>query len=368
MALRNIQVGDDLSGKTLYFTLDVNNQTQLDGSTGKTYEVPFITSGGYYFSQGHNSYSLGTRYYSGLYQGDPEDPRYAEWPEVEFLSVSWYSGGDHAYEESHLSEGACPNNCGIVTSIDTTAYFYQYLFIDTTEVHLSSKLYLGNQQVSAIYLGETPLPKVMLGNAECKPCSFRVNEYPTPATFYFEAGQTWKNWVDQGTHYDPQQYDWSYNEYGVGYDGGSLYIPSPYANVSQNDLIIDGLTYNMGRACLGVETLIKTVEGLKPISALSVGDKLDENNIVEKIVVHNREKYYKIILENDDVIRASNDHLFISEGKAIKTEALEVGQLLNKLKIKEIRTTNKSLDMYEIKTSTNQYTLFDDIVCECEDI
>ena len=78
MALRNLQVGDDLSGKTLYFTLDVNNQTQLDNSIGLNYEIPFVTIGGYYFGQGHNSYSLGTRYYSGLYQGNPEDQRYLE--------------------------------------------------------------------------------------------------------------------------------------------------------------------------------------------------------------------------------------------------------------------------------------------------
>lgn len=368
MALRNIQVGDNLSGKTLYFTLDVEDQTQLDGSTGLFNDIAFITAGGYYFGQGHNSYSLGTRYYTGLYQGDPDDERYLEWPEVQFLSVSWYSGGDHAYEESHATEGACPDNCGIVTSIDTTSYFYQYLFIDTSEVHLSSKLYLGNQQVSAIYLGETPLPKVMFGNSECKVCSFGVNESSSPATFNFEAGQTWKDWIDQGTHYDPSEYAWTYDEYGVGYDGGTLYIPSPYSQVYQNDLIIDGFSYGIGRACLGSETLIKTEKGLKSISALSVGDKLDKNNIVEKIFVHNREKYYKIILENDDVIRASNDHLFISNGQVVKTEALEIGQLLNKLKIVEIRITNKPLDMYEIKTSTNQYTLFDDVICECEDI
>ena len=368
MALRNIQVGDDLSGKTLYFTLDVSDQTQLDDSTGKSQEVPFITAGGYYFSQGYNSYSLGTRYYTGLYQGDPEDERYMEWPEVQFLSVSWYSEGDHASEESYASEGACPADCGVVSSIDTSTYFYQYLMIDDSEVHLSSKLYLGNQQISAIYLGEIPLPKVMLGNSECKPCFFRVSSSSSPDPFYFESGQTWKEWIDQGTHYDPSEYAWTYDENGVGWDGGTLYIPSTWATVTQNDLIIDGFSYGIGRACLGAETLIKTDKGFKAISALSVGDKLSKNNIIEKIVVHNREKYYKIILENDDVIRASNDHLFISNNQAIKTEALEPGQLLNGLKIKEIRITKKSLDMYEIKTSTNQYTLFDDIVCECENI
>lgn len=368
MALRNLQVGDNLNNATLYFTLDVNNQTQLDNSTGLKSEIPFMTTGGYFFSQGNNSYSLGTRYYSGIYQGDPEESRYLEFPVVDFLYVSWYSSGSHASLESHYTEQVCPADCGTVTEINTSTYFYQYLMIDDSEVHLSSKLYLGNQQISAIYLGETPLPKVMLGNAECKPCFFRVNSSSSPDPFYFELGQTWKQWIDQGTHYDPSEYAWTYDEYGVGWDGGTLYMPSTHDQVSQDDLIIDGLSYEIGRTCLGSETLIKTDKGLKAISALSIGDKLSKNNIVEKIVVHNREKYYIIILENDDVIRASNDHLFISKGKAIKTENLEPGQSLNGLKIKEIRMIKQSLDMYEIKTSTNQYTLFDGVVCECENI
>ena len=75
MALRHIQVGDNLSAKTLYFTLDITDTTQLDNSVGKDEEISFATAGGYhsdgyYFSQGRNSYSLGTRYYTGIYQGD----------------------------------------------------------------------------------------------------------------------------------------------------------------------------------------------------------------------------------------------------------------------------------------------------------
>ena len=128
------------------------------------------------------------------------------------------------------------------------------------------------------------------------------------------------------------------------------------------------MAYQAGRACLSPDTLIKTDEGLVEISALSVGDKLTENNIIEKIVVHDRGKYYVITLENNDIIKASNDHLFISENEIVKTEQLEKGQLLNKLKIKNIELVNEPMTMYEIKTSTNQYTLFNDIICECENI
>ena len=104
------------------------------------------------------------------------------------------------------------------------------------------------------------------------------------------------------------------------------------------------------------------------ISALSVGDRLTENNIIEKIVAHDREKYYIITLENDDIIKASNDHLFINGDEIIRTEQLKKGQLLNKLKVKDIELVNEPMTMYEIKTSTNQYTLFNDIICECENI
>ena len=368
MALRNIQVGDNLNGKTLYFTLDVTNQTQLDNSTGKELEIPFVTAGGYYFGQGYNSYSLGTRYYSGLYQGNPDDDRYLVSPEITFLQVSLYNNGSGASEESHASKSICPSNCGVVLSIDTSTYFYQYLMIDDSEIPLSSKIYLGDQQILAIYLGENPLSKVMLGNLECKPCFFSVTPTDNKNIFYFESGQTWKEWIDQGVHYDSSESPWSYSEYRVIYDGGSLYVSSTSDYAKPNDLIIDGFSYEISRACLGAETLIKTNTGLKPISAISVGDKLSENNIVEKIVVHNRELYYKITLENDDIIRASNDHLFISNNQIVSTEALKPGQLLNELKIKEIEIIKESLDMYEIKTSTNQYTLFNGIVCECENI
>ncbi|MBQ5473330.1 MAG: hypothetical protein IIT65_01240, partial [Lachnospiraceae bacterium] len=141
-----------------------------------------------------------------------------------------------------------------------------------------------------------------------------------------------------------------------------------WGSVSYIDLITEGGEYGAALACLSPDTLIKTDKGLIEISTLLVGDKLTEDNIVEKIVAHDREKYYIITLENDDIIKASNDHLFISEDEIVRTEQLEKGQLLNKLKIKNIELVNEPMTMYEIKTSTNQYTLFNDIVCECENI
>jgi hypothetical protein len=203
----------------------------------------------------------------------------------------------------------------------------------------------------------------MLGDHECSVATFtlRNNE------FTFERGQTWEDWVDQAKYWTPSD-DFSYDQYGVYYGGASLYQKPGYASVESTDLIVENGDYGAASACLSPDTLIKTSEGLKKISTLEVGDKLDEENIIEKIVVHNREKYYEIILENNDIIKASNDHLFISGNDIVRTEALEIGQLLNKLKIKEIKLIKESMDMYEIKTSTNRYVLFNDVICECENI
>jgi hypothetical protein len=121
---------------------------------------------------------------------------------------------------------------------------------------------------------------------------------------------------------------------------------------------------------LSAETLIKTLNGDIQISLLNINDKLDNNNIVEKIVKHNRNYYYEVILSNDETIKASNDHRFILANNEIKmTEQLQIDDYLtDSLYVKDIKQINKSLDMYEIKTSTNKYELYNGIICECENI
>jgi intein/homing endonuclease len=144
--------------------------------------------------------------------------------------------------------------------------------------------------------------------------------------------------------------------------------------VYHSNKIIDdgeyGLYQDQGVACLSEKVKIKTSQKDKNISALKVGDYLSDNNKVEKIVKHNRNYYYRIILNNNDVIEASNDHRFILLNKEIKTtEQLKANDYLtNDLYVKEIRKINQSLDMYEIKTSTNKYELYNGIICECENI
>ena len=51
------------------------------------------------------------------------------------------------------------------------------------------------------------------------------------------------------------------------------------------------------------------------------------------------------------------------------TEQLQINDYLtDNLYVKDIKQINDSLDMYEIKTSTNKYELYNGIICECENI
>ena len=142
------------------------------------------------------------------------------------------------------------------------------------------------------------------------------------------------------------------------------------ANINRNKTIVKNRQYKLSHACLSSETLIKTLNGNRLISSLQPGEKLLNNNEITKVVKHNRSYYYEIILNNNNIIKASNDHKFILVNAEIKhTEQLKINDYFtNDLYIKEIRKINQSLAMYEIKTSTNKYELYNGIICECENI
>ena len=131
-------------------------------------------------------------------------------------------------------------------------------------------------------------------------------------------------------------------------------LNNTYSLVSKTDLIYDNGYYTIGNACLKGNTLIKTSQGNKNINILKIGDYLSNNNKVEKIVRHNRNYYYRIILNNNDVIEASNDHRFILLNKEIKTtEQLKINDYENKF------AKNDSMDNCFAR---NQY--YDDKFCK----
>ena len=380
--LRNIKVGDNLNNKKIYFKASVQEPSSdlLDLNIFPG-EAIFTTNMNYCFSEGNNSYSLGTRYYAGLYDNllDEQNSYYMWFPTVELFTFSTYTGGSDSWtvkDESPSFFITCPVGTGIVSAVKTDKKIYSRLFIDVQEAN-EFTAYYGEHKIQDIQFNNISLHRIMFGNIKCydELKAFRIGTQ----TFFKDRGDwTWKQWIDQGKYLTTED-GFSYGEYSDGtpylryHTNATLdYVDSEgtYHSVTYTDLIIDNQVYRAGLACLASETLIKTINNNQQISSLKIGDLLSSNNKIEKIVKHARDYYYEIELNNKDIIKASNDHRFILLNKEIKTtEQLKINDYLtNNLYIKEIRKINQSLDMYEIKTNTNKYELYNGIICECENI
>lgn len=364
MARRNLRIGDDLSGRKLYFTLSETDETAIDSLTATKEQFIMATMSNWSISTGGNSYSLGSRYYTGLYNPSQYDyvlegSLWTEFPELSLITWSNYSGGSMAVENGPFAEIDCPIDVGTIWWIDTNSPLYPYLEIDDSEFPAS--VFIGDTRVSEIYLGTEKISSLFDNLGQCGGNFFVLNGWEW---FLFESGQTWQEWIDQGKYWEGEtEWDiWSYS-------GNTVYHgQAPLSNATPADAIEAYRVYDAGLACLSEDTLIQTINGNKAISTLEIGDKLTDDNQVEKIVKHNRTYYYEITLDNNDIIKASNDHQFICNNNIVKTEDLQINDKLNNLTIVNINRINESLDMYEIKTSTNQYTLFNGIICESENI
>lgn len=128
-----------------------------------------------------------------------------------------------------------------------------------------------------------------------------------------------------------------------------------------------------GQACLSGDTKIKTLNNDIYISDLELGDKvIDKDNQeteITKIYNHKIDTVYQIHLDNDKTIECSYDHKFLVDGgKATIAAQLKENDKLGQYIITSIDIINKELDVYEIKTESNTYTLANGIICECENI
>lgn len=128
-----------------------------------------------------------------------------------------------------------------------------------------------------------------------------------------------------------------------------------------------------GQACLSGDTKIKTLNNDIYISDLELGDKvIDKDNQeteITKIYNHKINTVYQIHLDNDETIECSYDHKFLVDGgKATTAAQLKENDKLGQHTITSIDIINKELDVYEIKTESNTYTLANGIICECENI
>lgn len=368
MARRKLQVGDDLSSRKLYFTVQASDEDSIWDLTA-TDTPTFVTTTLWSWACGYNSYSLGTRYYSGVYSPNSYEyvwgDTYMEWPEHLYLSWSSYSGDSMAVESGPEPYMVMPSDFGAIYYLNTSSPYYNFLEIDDSDT--SALLYIGDSRVSEMYIGTQKIPTIFSAYGEIRENFFILNE---ELPFTFEVGQTWAQWIDQKKYWpiDRDNFVWSYDQYGVYFKYMDEEYNSTLGGINSNDQIILYHNYSGGSACLSGDTLIQTAQGNKSISTLEVGEQLDDNNVIEKIVKHNRKYYYEIILDNNDVIRASNDHQFICNNNIVKTEDLQINDKLSDLTIININRIDESLDMYEIKTSTNQYTLFNGIICESENI
>lgn len=128
-----------------------------------------------------------------------------------------------------------------------------------------------------------------------------------------------------------------------------------------------------GQACLSGDTKIKTLNNDIYISDLELGDKvIDKDNQeteITKIYNHKIDTVYQIHLDNDETIECSYDHKFlVNDEKAVTAAQLKENDKLGQHTITSIDIINKELDVYEIKTESNTYTLANGIICECENI
>lgn len=128
-----------------------------------------------------------------------------------------------------------------------------------------------------------------------------------------------------------------------------------------------------GQACLSGDTKIKTLNNDIYISDLELGDRvIDKDNQeteITKIYNHKIDTVYQIHLDNNETIECSYDHKFLVDGgKATIAAQLKENDKLGQYIITSIDIINKELDVYEIKTESNTYTLANGIICECENI
>lgn len=364
---RRIQVGDDLSGKILHCnfpkvgTTADGWMTTSGGTSGS--EIITTTNGsisGYSEGANRTVEEIFVRYPSSASATAAYEVLYGQWSWIVMDSLSTYQLPNDFGTVTNVVNDSQEASSGVLEVLGVWNLVKIYPVSEPIWLRDSIKIYLGEQSISSIYYGADGIvSKVRYGN---------TGHFTLEGTSYsFTLGQTWKTWIEQQTS-SSFSTDTRYALYN-----NEIIVDSSTDNLAYHDnKIIDYGKYELyqGVACLSKKVKIKTSQKDKNINILEVGDCLSDNNKVEKIVKHNRNYYYKIILNNNDVIEASNDHRFILINNEVKTtEQLQINdRLTNELYIKEINLINDSLDMYEIKTSTNKYELYNGIICECEDI
>lgn len=144
MARRNIQVGDDLSGKTLYFEF-------FDGFYEMLYEANdnIIKTSTYGINQDNveSIVAVESIYRVGLSSGDG------------FYWCRKSSSG--VVEEWHLTEYTLPSDFGVVTSINKNTVSYSRIFIEEIE-----NLNINNKTVESMKINNKKVIGARINNKQ----------------------------------------------------------------------------------------------------------------------------------------------------------------------------------------------------------
>lgn len=366
---RRIQVGDNLSGKILHCSFPKKDttvewwMTTLGGDSNP--EIITTTNGSISaYSEGanHTAEEIFVRYPKSTSAGAVYKTLFSQWSWNVMDSLSTYQLPSDFGTVTNVINDSQEASSNVLEIPGVWNLVKIYPVSEPVWLKDSIKIYLGEQSILSIFCGENEIvSKVRYGN---------IGHFTLEGGLYsFTLGQTWKTWIEQQT-----SSSFSTDARYALYNNKTIVDSSTNNLVYHSNKIIDDGKYELyqdqGVACLSENVKIKTSQKNKNISTLKVGDYLLDNNKVEKIVKHTRDYYYEIELNNKDIIKASNDHRFILINQDVKnTEQLKTNDYLtNDLYIKKIRKINQSLDMYEIKTSTNKYELYNGIICECENI
>ena len=159
-SLRNIRVGDDLSGKTLYFDFPDNIHDALYNETVMPFDVTVLETSKNYDNQildAYGYYSLGSEVYI--------DVGYNNW--VYFAQQNSTTGNWEVINNEETTQ--CPSDFGTVTDINTSAVSYPYIKISSDEptpiYNTISATYKYKKTNSNTYVdGTTPLTLTINNN------------------------------------------------------------------------------------------------------------------------------------------------------------------------------------------------------------
>lgn len=155
MVRRNIQVGDDLSGKTLYFSFPDNLYDDLFNETVVPYWVTVIETSKSYDNKISDEYAPSS---SMIYQRVHVTVDLNNW----IYSAERENSGDWTVTKNEPTF-TLPDDFGIVTSVNKDAVSYPYIFIEVDEIE---NLNINNKTVESMKINNKNVIGARINNKQ----------------------------------------------------------------------------------------------------------------------------------------------------------------------------------------------------------